>query len=93
MILDKRLMPNTVIDFRGEYGTPCAVYASEAGVGKPRILRDIFKPHAAQVEFFSSTERHVLFHGNRGSGKSAAVLWKAIQTAYLACDFFRFVTT
>jgi len=25
----------------------------------------------------------VLFHGNRGSGKSAAILWKALQTAYL----------
>ena len=25
----------------------------------------------------------MLFHGNRGSGKSAAILWKALQTAYL----------
>ena len=51
--------------------------------GKVKLSRDIFKPHQAQIQFFEATERHVLFHGNRGSGKSAAILWKAIQTAYL----------
>jgi phage terminase large subunit len=77
-------MPNTLIDFRGDHGTPYAVYEAELDrAGKAKILREIFKPHSAQIEFFASTERHVLFHGNRGSGKSAAVLWKAIQTAYL----------
>src|SRR5215469_18160406 len=74
----------TMIDFRGDHGTRFAVYEVERDAsGKTKILRTIFVPHAAQIEFFASTERHVLFHGNRGSGKSAAILWKAIQTAYL----------
>ena len=77
-------MPNTLIDFRGDHGTPYAVYEAELdAAGKMKILRTIFKPHPAQVEFFSATERHVLLHGNRGCGKSASLLWKAIQTAYL----------
>src|SRR5215472_18190078 len=77
-------MPNTLIDFRGEHGTPCAVYEYQLDRdGKVTLSRDIFKPHPAQIQFFAATERHVLFHGNRGSGKSAAILWKAIQTAYL----------
>jgi hypothetical protein len=77
-------MPNTLIDFRGDHGTPYAVYEAELDAGgKVKILRTIFKPHPAQVEFFSATEHHVLLHGNRGCGKSASLLWKAIQTAYL----------
>ena len=67
---------------RGPKG--CADYESALdSEGKVQIVRTIFKPHPAQIEFFSATARHVLFHGNRGSGKSAAVLWKAIQTSYL----------
>ena len=76
----------SLIDFRGEYGdgTPYAVYDAERGAdGKAKILRTIFKPHAAQIEFFSAKEKHVLLHGNRGCGKSASLLWKAIQTGYL----------
>src|SRR5215471_8093231 len=76
----------SLIDFRGEYGdgTPYAVNDAERGAdGKAKILRTIFKPHAAQIEFFSAKEKHVLLHGNRGCGKSASLLWKAIQTAYL----------
>src|SRR5215469_12288829 len=76
----------SLIDFRGEYGdsTPYAVYDAERGAdGKAKIVRTIFKPHPAQIEFFSATEKHILLHGNRGCGKSAALLWKAIQTAYL----------
>lgn len=77
-------MPNTLIDFRGDHGTPYAVYEAERDPsGKTKLLRAIFKPHPAQVEFFSVTEKHVLLHGNRGCGKSASLLWKAIQTAYL----------
>jgi len=76
-------MTNTLIDFRAEYGTPYAVYEVEQDEqGNRKILRTIFKPHPAQVEFFSATERHVLLHGNRGCGKSASLLWKAIQIAY-----------
>jgi hypothetical protein len=76
-------MPS-LIDFRGDHGTPYAVYEVERdSTGRTKILRTIFKPHAAQIEFFSATERHVLLHGNRGCGKSASLLWKAIQTAYL----------
>src|SRR5215469_7001132 len=76
-------MPS-LIDFRGDYGTPYAVYEAERGTdGKPKILRTIFTPHPAQIEFFSAREKHVLLHGNRGCGKSASLLWKAIQTAYL----------
>jgi len=76
----------TLIDFAGDYGSrvPFSVYEVERdAAGQPRVKRAIFVPHEAQREFFSATERHVLFHGNRGSGKSAAILWKAIQTAYL----------
>ena len=51
--------------------------------GNVNLLKTIFKPHLAQIEFFSAKERHVLLHGNRGCGKSASLLWKAIQTAYL----------
>jgi hypothetical protein len=59
-------MPNTLIDFRGDHGTPYAVYESELGAeGNIRLLRTIFKPHPAQVEFFSATERHVLLHGTK----------------------------
>src|ERR1700756_5722693 len=77
-------MGKTLIDFAGEYGTPYAVYEAEQdSEGKINILKTIFKPHPAQIEFFSATERHVLLHGNRGCGKSACLLWKAIQTAYL----------
>jgi hypothetical protein len=77
-------MGKTLIDFAGEYGTPYAVYEAEQdGEGKINLLKTIFKPHAAQIAFFSATERHVLLHGNRGCGKSACLLWKAIQTAYL----------
>lgn len=77
-------MGSTLIDFAGNYGTPCAVYEAEQdSEGKITLLRTIFQPHPAQVEFFSATERHVLLHGNRGCGKSASLLWKAIQTAYL----------
>jgi hypothetical protein len=76
-------MPS-LIDFWGEYGAPYAVYEAERdGRGETKILRSIFKPHPAQVEFLSAPERHVLMHGNRGCGKSASLLWKAIQTAYL----------
>jgi|SRR5215813_8501074 len=77
-------MGSTLIDFAGEYGTRYAVYEAEQDAeGKIRPVRTIFKPHAAQIEFFSATERHILLHGNRGCGKSASLLWKAIQTAYL----------
>jgi hypothetical protein len=77
-------MPTTLIDFCGQHGVPYAVYEAERDAEcKIRILRTIFKPHPAQIEFFSTRERHVLLHGNRGCGKSAALLWKAIQTAYL----------
>jgi hypothetical protein len=73
-----------MIDFRGDYGTPYAVYEAERDTsGKTKIQRTIFVPHAAQIEFFSATERYVLLHSNRGCGKSAALLWKAIQIAYL----------
>ena len=76
-------MPS-LIDFRGDFGTPYAVYDVERDAGgKTKILRTIFKPHPSQIEFFSASERHVLLHGNRGCGKSASLLWKAIQTAYL----------
>jgi len=47
-------------------------------------VKTIFQPHPAQIEFFAAIERHVLLHGNRGCGKSASLLWKAIQIAYLA---------
>jgi hypothetical protein len=76
----------TLIDFAGDYGNrvPFSVYEVELdGTGQPQVKKAIFVPHAAQIEFFSATERHVLLHGNRGCGKSAALLWKAIQTAYL----------
>lgn len=77
-------MSNTLIDFAGDYGTPYAVYEAEQdSQSKIKLVKTIFKPHPAQVEFFSATERHVLLHGNRGCGKSASLLWKAIQTAYL----------
>ncbi|MFI5118612.1 MAG: hypothetical protein ACHP8B_18140 [Terriglobales bacterium] len=77
-------MANTLIDFAGDQGTPFSVYEAEQDAeGKIMVLRTIFKPHPAQVEFFSATERHVLLHGNRGCGKSASLLWKAIQIAYL----------
>jgi hypothetical protein len=60
-------MGSTVIDFAGNYGTPYAVYEAEPdGEGKVKLSKTIFKPHPAQVEFFSATERHVLLHGNRG---------------------------
>src|SRR5215831_18051599 len=77
-------MGRSLIDFAGQYGTPFAVYeAEQSEAGNIKLLKAIFKPHAAQIEFFSATERHVLLHGNRGCGKSASLLWKAIQTAYL----------
>ncbi len=77
-------MANTLIDFAGDYGTPYAVYEAEHdGEGKIKLSKTILRPHAAQIEFFAATERHVLLHGNRGCGKSASLLWKAIQTAYL----------
>jgi phage terminase large subunit len=77
-------MGSTLIDLAGDYGTRYAVYQAERdGEGKIKLVKTIFKPHAAQIEFFSATERHVLLHGNRGCGKSASLLWKAIQTAYL----------
>jgi hypothetical protein len=77
-------MGSTLIDFAGDYGTRYAVYEAERdGEDKIKLLKTIFKPHAAQIEFFSASERHVLLHGNRGCGKSASLLWKAIQTAYL----------
>lgn len=77
-------MGKTLIDFAGRYGTRFAVYEAEQGEdGKIKLLKTIFKPHTAQIEFFSATERHVLLHGNRGCGKSASLLWKAIHTAYL----------
>ena len=77
-------MGSTLIDFAGDYGTRYAVYEAERnGEDKIKLLKTIFKPHAAQIEFFSATERHVLLHGNRGCGKSASLPWKAIQTAYL----------
>ena len=77
-------MGRTLIDFAGQYGTPFAVYEAEQGeAGNIKLLKTIFKPHAAQIEFFSATERHVLLHGYRGCGKSASLLWKAIQTTYL----------
>ena len=76
-------MPS-MIDFRGDHGTRFAVYEAERDTsGKTTIPRTIFVPHPAQIEFFSATERYVLLHGNRGCGKSAALLWKAIQIAYL----------
>jgi pimeloyl-ACP methyl ester carboxylesterase len=37
----------------------------------------------AQIDFFDAREPYVLLHGNRGCGKSAALLWKALQTCYL----------
>lgn len=77
-------MGNTLIDFAGDYGIPYSVYEAERDCeGKIKLLKTIFQPHAAQIEFFSATERHVLLHGNRGCGKSASLLWKAIQIAYL----------
>ena len=79
-------MGSTLIDFKGRLGdrTPFSVYEVEQdGEGRFNVLRTIFKPHPAQIEFFSARERHVLLHGNRGCGKSASLLWKAIQIAYL----------
>ena len=76
-------MRRSVIDFAGQYGTPYAVYEAEQdGAGNVTPVKIIFKPHPAQIEFFSATGRHVLLHGNRGCGKSASLLWKAIHTAY-----------
>ena len=75
-----------MIDFKGRLGdhTPFSVYEVEQdGGGKFNVLRTIFRPHPAQIEFFSARERHVLLHGNRGCGKSASLLMKAFQTAYL----------
>lgn len=78
------MVRSTVIDYAGQFGTPYAVYEAESdSTGTIKLVSTIFKPHAAQIEFFSATERHVLLHGNRGCGKSASLLWKAIQTAYL----------
>ena len=68
----------------GKYTTPFAVYEAEQHeAGNIKLLKTIFKPHVAQIEFFSATERHVLLHGNRGCGKSLSLLWKAIQAAFL----------
>jgi len=53
--------------------------------GNRKILRTIFKPHRAQVEFFSATERHVLLHGNRGCGKMAAEARKSFPGHTPAC--------
>src|SRR6516225_1680751 len=82
----KRILMGSLIDFRGDYGdrTPYAVYEAERDTkGKPKILGTIFKPHPQQVEFFSATQKYILLHGNRGCGKSASLLWKAMHRCYL----------
>jgi hypothetical protein len=79
-------MSRTLIDFAGEFGSrvPFSVYEVELDAsGQPKVKKAVFVPHSAQQAFFSATERHVLLHGNRGCGKSASLLWKAVQTAFL----------
>lgn len=51
-------MGSTLLDFAGAHGTRYAVYeADQDGEGKIKLLRTIFEPHPAQIEFFSATER------------------------------------
>ena len=58
-------MGSTLIDFAGDYGARYVYEAERDGEDKIKLLKTIFKPHAAQIEFFSATERHVLLHGKR----------------------------
>jgi hypothetical protein len=84
------------IDFAGELGTPFACYQTdryglqliEAGDFSHKSwqrveCQTLFLPHPKQIEFFTATEPLVLFGGGRGGGKTAALVWDAIQTSYL----------
>jgi phage terminase large subunit len=68
------------IDFAGKHGTRWAVYDTDKD---QKVLKPIFIPHAKQIRFFDSKRPRVLFGGGRGGGKTEAVVWKPIFTAYL----------
>ena len=41
-----------------------------------------FRPHPKQIKFFSSMSPRLMFGGGRGPGKTEALVWKPILTAY-----------
>lgn len=69
------------IDYAGKHGVRWAVYEVDRN---ERIIRPIFVPHPKQIKFFDSQKPRVLFGGGRGGGKTEAIVWKPIYTAYLA---------
>lgn len=74
-------MSDIYIDFFGEkYGIPWGVYEDD---DDGNLIRSIFIPHPKQVEFFDAKHPYVLFGGGRGGGKTAALIWKPVYTAYL----------
>ena len=67
------------IDFAGKYGTRWAVYETDRN---GEVIKPIFVPHPKQIKFFDSRKPRVLFGGGRGGGKTEAIVWKPIYTAY-----------
>lgn len=88
-------MSNVAIDFIGRFGLRYSVFDANRD-GSPVHPLDCecrglnkcghwhFKPHSKQIEFFDAKEPYVLFGGGRGGGKTAALIWKPVLTAYLA---------
>lgn len=68
------------IDFAGKHGTRWAVYETDRN---GEVVKPIFVPHPKQIKFFDSKKPRVLFGGGRGGGKTEAIIWKTIYTAYL----------
>jgi phage terminase large subunit len=74
-----------VIDFLGKLGPRYRVYERDGDT--ITLLTPVFEdgtgfPTEKQVAFFDSQTSHTLFGGGRGGGKSYAIMWDCIFTAY-----------
>lgn len=62
------------------HGTRYSVYETDS---ENRVIRCLFHSLPKQLVYFLATATYVLFGGGRGPGKTEAIVWDAIFTAYL----------
>lgn len=65
----------------GNDGRPLHPVTCEC-LGRNKCPHWHFRPHPKQVRFFDSRSPRLLFGGGRGGGKSEALVWKPVFTAF-----------
>ena len=87
-------MRNVVIDFPGDFLKYSVYEAQDEDQGLPihpvtcecagyrKCPYWAFRPHPKQIRFFDSLSPRLMFGGGRGPGKTEALVWKPIFTAF-----------